>query len=78
VGKNSSSGGIVMVDHPENSGYPQPWILRKRNSMQNAAFPGNTLIPVSTQKPLILKYSLLVYSGKMNDKKIRKILKLSW
>lgn len=75
VGKNGSAGGIVMVDHPDNPGYPQSWILRKKNSMQNAAYPGNTLIPVSTQKPLILKYSLIVYSGKMNDKKIRQIMK---
>ncbi len=75
VGKNNSSGGIVIVDYPENPGYPQPWILRKRNSIQNAAYPGNTLIPVSTRKPLTLKYSLLVYSGKMFDKKIQKIIK---
>ena len=75
VGKNNSSGGIVMADHPENPGFPQSWILRKNNSMQNAAYPGNILIPVSTQKPLILKYSLLVYSGKMRDKKIQKILR---
>lgn len=75
VGKNNSSGGIVIVDHPENPGYPQLWILRKKNSMQNAAYPGNTTIPVSTQKPLILKYSLLVYSGKLSDKNIQKILR---
>jgi len=77
VGKNNSSGGIVIVDHPENSGYPQLWILRKKNSMQNAAYPGNNLIPVSTQKPLILKYSLIVYSGKLSDKNIQKIVKLN-
>lgn len=75
VGKNKSQGGIVIVDHPENPGYPQPWILRKRNSMQNAAYPGNLMVPVSIQKPLILKYSLLVYSGKMSDKNIQKIIK---
>jgi hypothetical protein len=75
VGKNNSSGGIVIVDHPENMDYPQAWILRKKNSMQNAAFPGNTLIPVSTQNPLILKYSLIVYSGGMSNKNIQKILK---
>ena len=75
VGKNNSSGGIVMVDHPENPGYPQPWILRKKNSMQNAAYPGNILIPISTQKPLILNYSLIVYSGKMSHKNIQKIIK---
>ncbi len=73
-GKNNTPGGIVIVDHPENPGYPQPWILRDRKSMQNAAFPGNKLIPVSTQKPLVLKYSLIVYSGKLTDKNIRKIV----
>lgn len=77
VGKTGNTGGIVILDHRDNPGYPQPWILRKKNSMQNAAFPGNSLVLVSTQKPLILKYSLLVYSGKMNDKKIQKIIKAS-
>ena len=75
VGKNGSAGGIVMTDHPENPDYPQQWILRKKNSMQNAAYPGNKLISISTQTPLILKYSLIVYSGKMTKKKIEKIIK---
>lgn len=74
IGKNGKEGGIVMVDNSQNPDYPQSWILRARNSMQNAAFPGNKSIPVSTQKPLVLKYSLFVYTGKMSDKKIRKII----
>jgi hypothetical protein len=73
VGENNREGGIVMVDNSLNHGYPQPWILRARNSMQNAAWPGNTTIPVSTTEPLVLKYSLLVYSGSLSDKKIQKI-----
>jgi hypothetical protein len=75
VGKNNSNGGIVIIDNPQNSGYPQPWILRKQKSMQNAVFPGNTTISISTQKPLVLKYSLLVYTGKMSNKNIQRILK---
>jgi len=75
VGKNNSEGGIVMVDNPQNPGYPQSWILRSRNSMQNAAFPGNKTIPISTTNPLVLKYSLLVYSGSLSDKKIQKIIR---
>ncbi len=70
----NNAGGIVIVDHSENPGFPQDWILRKKNSMQNAAFPGNRKLSLSTSEPLILKYSLLVYSGKMNDKKIQKLL----
>jgi len=69
-----SRGGIVIIDHPENPGYPQSWILRKRNSMQNAVYPGRETVSVSTTKPLVLKYSLLIYSGKMNAKKIQKII----
>lgn len=75
VGKNNSSGGIVMVDNPQNPGYPQSWILRKQKSMQNAAFPGNTTVPISTRKPLILKYSLIIYSGNISGKNIKRILK---
>lgn len=71
----NKNGGIVILDNPENPGYPQSWILRNKKSMQNAAFPGNKTIPVSTQKPLILKYSLLVYSGRMDDKSILETVK---
>jgi hypothetical protein len=74
MGKNGRNGGVVIVDHSENPGYPQPWILRSKNSMQNAAFPGRETVSVSTTKPLVLKYSLLVYSGKMRDRKIMRIM----
>jgi hypothetical protein len=73
--KNGKRGGIVMVDHPENPDYPQGWILRERKSMQNAAWPGNQLIAISTKDALVLKYSLIVYSGELKDKKIRKIIR---
>ncbi|MEN8117326.1 MAG: DUF6807 family protein [Bacteroidota bacterium] len=73
--EDNTKGGIVIVDHPENPGYPQSWILRERNSMQNAVYPGNIAIPVSKTEPLVLRYSLLIYSGKMSSKRVRKILK---
>jgi hypothetical protein len=64
--KNGKQGGIVIVDSPANPDYPQLWILRSKKSMQNAAWPGNRLVPVSTKEPLMLKYSLFIYSGKIN------------
>lgn len=72
---DGSTGGIVIADHPDNPGYPQNWILRKRNSMQNAAWPGREAVLLSTSEPLVLKYSLLVYKGKLSAKKIQKIIK---
>ena len=74
MGNGGKNAGVVIVDHPENPGYPQPWILRAKNSMQNAAYPGNKTIQVSTTEPLVLKYSLIVYSGKMKTRKIIRIL----
>ena len=74
-GKNGGKGGIVMVDNPQNPNYPQPWILRAKNSMQNPVFPGRQPVPVSTTKPLVLRYSLLVYTGKMRDNKIERIIR---
>lgn len=71
---NNKKGGIVIVDNPDNPEYPQHWILSTEDSIQNAAYPGNKKISVSTSIPLVLKYSLIVYSGKMTNKKIRKIL----
>lgn len=74
VTENNKTAGVVIVDNPENPGYPQPWILRNKNSMQNAAYPGNILIPVSAQNPVTLKYSLIVYTGKISHNKIQKII----
>ncbi len=74
IGSNKSKGGIVIVDNPENPGYPQRWILRDKNSMQNAAFPGRRAVIVPTTEPLTLKYSLIVYSGKMGNGKIQRII----
>jgi len=74
MGAEGTKAGVAILDHPSNPGYPQPWILRNAKSMQNAAFPGNKLYPVSTDKPLKLRYSLFVYNGTINDQQIRKFL----
>jgi hypothetical protein len=74
MGAGGKKAGVVIVDHPENPGYPQPWILRAKNSMQNAAFPGREPVSVSTKKPLVLKYSLIIYSGRMKERKIKRAL----
>lgn len=71
---NKEHGGVVIVDNSANPEYPQKWILRKQRSMQNAAYPGNKVVQVSTTEPLVLKYSLLVYSGKLSNKKIQRII----
>jgi len=73
-GKGGRKAGIVLVDDPQNPMYPQKWILRKAKSMQNVVFPGRDLVMISSVKPLILKYSILVYSEEMNNKRIKEII----
>ncbi len=74
MGRDGTKEGIVIADHPDNRGFPQPWILRSRKSMQNPVFPGNNTVLVSTSEPLVLKYSLLIHSGRMNERRVKKLL----
>lgn len=73
--KNGKQGGVVIYSNPQNPSPATSWILRKSASMQNVAFPGRTRIPIPFDKPLVLKYSLIVYQGDLNDKQIKRALK---
>ena len=55
--------GIALLVHPSNPGFPQPWILRQRNSMQNPVFPGRHAVELPTEEPLVLRYRLLIHRG---------------
>ncbi len=75
LGRNGAKAGLSILSHPTNPGYPNPWILRSKNSMQNAVypFPGNTPIPLSMKKPTTLRYRLLVHEGDSQNLDIAKI-----
>ena len=68
-------GGVVICSNPSNPAPSTSWILCKTASMQNVAFPGRKPVAIPFDKPLILKYSLLVYQDSMSPKLIKKILK---
>ncbi len=63
---NSGKGGVVIMCHPDNPGYPEPWILRKKGSMQNPAWPGREPALIPADKPVELKYRLVVYVGEIS------------
>lgn len=71
--EDNQPAGVVIVDHPDNPGYPQPWILRSRKSMQNAAWPGREPVTIQPGEPLILQYSLVSYVGDLEGKDIEKL-----
>jgi len=60
--------GLAILCHPDNPGFPQPWILRQKASMQNVVFPGQDLYSISQDKPLVLKYRIIIHKG--NSEKV--------
>jgi len=60
---NANVSGITILCHASNPGYPQAWILRQTRSMQNAVYPGRQPVPLPMEKPLTLRYRLVVHRG---------------
>lgn len=73
LAKDGGNAGIIIMCHPDNPMFPEQWILRKKGSMQNPAYPGRKPILVSENKPTVLKYKLVVYKGQLSKKVIEGI-----
>ena len=65
LAKGESTAGLSILCHPDNPGFPHPWILRAKRSMQNSVFPfpGAQAVDISEEIPTILRYRLLVHEG---------------
>ena len=63
---DSEKSGITLLSHPTLPNYPPTWILRQTRSMQNVVFPGRYRTEIPMDKPVILRYRLIVHKG--NDK----------
>lgn len=55
--------GLAILCHKSNPAYPQRWILRRRGSMQNPVWPGRHPVRLSAEKPLTLRYRLIIHRG---------------
>ncbi len=56
-------GGILVIAHPSNPGDPGKWILREKNSMQNAVYPGKIPVVLNMGEGFTLRYCLVIYEG---------------
>ena len=63
-------GGVAILSHPSNPGYPEPWILRAGRSMQNARYPGAEPVELSLTTPTVLRYRLVIHRGSAAETKI--------
>ena len=61
----SGKSGLTVLTHPTTTGFPQPWILRARGSMQNAVYPGRQPSAVPRDRPVILRYRIVLHRGEL-------------
>ena len=55
--------GLTILCHPSVPDFPQPWILRRKTSMQNPVYPGAHPVALPREDPLVLRYRLVVHRG---------------
>lgn len=71
-GSHKKESGLTLLCHPDNPGYPEPWILRQKSSMQNIVFPGEEKVELSMDKPTVLHYRLVIHHGNAGSVNIPK------
>jgi hypothetical protein len=67
----AGKSGITVLTHPTSTGFPQPWILRARSSMQNAVYPGREPVAIARDRPVILRYRVVLHRGELAPERIR-------
>ena len=55
--------GVAILCHPTVPDFPQPWILRRKTSMQNPVYPGPHPVALRREDPLVLRYRLVLHRG---------------
>ena len=67
---SSGKSGVTVLTHPSTTGFPQRWILRARNSMQNAVYPGQQPVAIPRDRPVILRYRVVLHRGELTPARI--------
>lgn len=64
---DNAESGLSILCHPSTPNYPAPWILRQTGSMQNVVFPGETRIEIPMDKPIVLRYRVIIHKGNASN-----------
>jgi hypothetical protein len=68
----NDQSGITIMCHPDQAGFPQPWILRRQGSIQNPVFPGRAPVRLSSKRHLELKYRMLIHRNRLKNDELEK------
>lgn len=69
----SGKSGLTVLTHPTTTGFPQPWILRARASMQNAVYPGRQPSAIRRDRPVILRYRIVLHRGELAPSELERL-----
>ena len=69
----SGRSGLTVLTHPSTAGFPQAWILRARGSMQNAVYPGRHPVAIPDDRPLHLRYRVVLHRGELAPADIERL-----
>jgi hypothetical protein len=72
-GKNSRVSGLTILCHPSSPAFPESWILRTKGSMQNIVYPGQNKINIPMDKPVVLRYRIIVHKGDAESLNIKEL-----
>ncbi|MHC4240835.1 MAG: DUF6807 family protein [Planctomycetota bacterium] len=72
-GKDGNRSGLTILCHNSSPGYPQRWILRRKGSAQNPVYPGRHPVGLSRDKPLVLRYRLIIHRSKLSREDLDKL-----
>lgn len=61
----AGKSGLTVLTHPGTTGFPQPWILRAKASMQNAVYPGRQPVAIPRDRPVLLDYRIVLHRGEL-------------
>ncbi len=70
--------GVTIINHQENPGVSEnksDWIVRVKRSMQNAKYPGRHRITLSQEKPLEMRYRVVLHDGNCGSEAIDELEK---
>ena len=69
----SGKSGLTVLTHPSTTGFPQHWILRARASMQNPVYPGREPVAVPRDRPVVLRYRIVLHRGELAPAEIARL-----
>jgi hypothetical protein len=73
LGKEGKASGLAILCHDSSPGYPQRWILRRKGSAQNPVYPGRHPVSLPRERPLVLRYRLIIHRGKLDSVNLDKL-----